>query len=130
MIEIVSCRSGMDRNRRRLPAADSVVQMAEEGASIVKELEAQLSAVVAAEQEVQLQAVEVVVRMALKMAAVVEEQVVRLLGPAALEQAMLAVAGPCRTAFERMEEELGASCQSAEVVSASRLCSRPANPRA
>ena len=117
MIEIASYRSGMDRNPRRLLAADSVVQMAEEGAWIVKELEAQLSE-------------GVVVRMVSKMAAVVEELGVRPLELAALEQAMLAVEGPYQMASERTEEEWEASCQSAAVVLVSRLYSRPAIPQA
>jgi hypothetical protein len=131
MIEIASFRSGMDRNRRRLLAVDSVVQMAEEGASIVKGLEAQLSAVAAAAQEGRHPAVEVVVRMVLKMAVVAEEQGVQLLEPAALEQAMLMVEEePCQMAFERTEEGLEVSCQSAGVASVSRLYSRPASPQA
>lgn len=130
MIEIASYRSGMDRNPRRLLAADSVVQMAEEGAWIVKELEAQLSEGVVAELEVRHQAVEVVVRMVSKMAAVVEELGVRPLELAALEQAMLAVEGPYQMASERTEEEWEASCQSAGVALVSRLYSRPAIPQA
>lgn len=130
MIGIASCRSGMGRNPRRLLAADSVVQMAEEGAWIAKELEVQLSVGVVGEQEVRHRAAEVVVQMVSTMVAVVEAQGVRLLERAAPEQATLAVEAPYRMAFERMEEELAASCQSAAVVSASRLYSRPAIPQA
>jgi hypothetical protein len=78
MIGIASCRSGMGRNPRRLLAADSVVQMAEEGAWIVKELEVPLSVEVVGEQEVRHRAAEVVVQMVSTMVAVVEAQGVRL----------------------------------------------------
>ena len=67
----------------------------------------------------------------------VEEVVVavreaRCLGLGEREQAMLmevAVEEPCQMAFGTREVVWAASCQSAAVVWASRLCSRPASPR-
>lgn len=126
VIEIASYRSDTDRNHHRLLAVCSAEQMAEEGASIVKELEVLLLAVVVAEQEVRHQAAVVVVRMVLKMAEVVEGQEVRRRGQVVLEQVMLEVEEPYQMAFERMEVESGASCQSVEVALAFRLYSRPA----
>lgn len=68
-----------------------------------------------------------------KVEEVVAVREARCLGLGEREQAMLTVVvveeEPCQMAFETREAVWAASCQSAAVVSASRLCSRPASPR-
>lgn len=56
----------------------------------------------------------------------VGERAVRRLGSGELEGVMLMVVEePCQTAFETKEAVSVASCQSAEAVWVSRLCSKP-----
>ena len=64
--------------------------------------------------------------------AVVAVREARCLGLGERGQAMLmeeVVEEPCQMAFETREVAWAASCQSAAVVWASRLCSRPVSPR-
>lgn len=109
-----------------------MVQKAEEGVLIAKELEVLLTvAVVAEAPEERRQGVEAVVRMGSRRRVVVveeEERAVRRLERVELELVtLMAVEGPCLTAFEMKEAVSVASCQSVEVVLVSHLCSRPAS---
>lgn len=140
---IESCRSGRGRSHRRLLAVCLAGRTVEEGVWSVRVLEALLTVVVAAERGVWPRAAEAVVRTALKrveagavvrmgwmMEEAAAEQGVRCPGQGVRARAMVAVEGPCPRAFERREAVSAASCQWAEVVLASRLCSRPESQRA
>lgn len=89
-------------------------------------------AAAAAQEGRRLGVVEAVRMVWRKVEEVVAVREARCLGLGERGQAMLmeeVVEEPCQMAFETREAVWAASCQSAAVVWASRLCSRPASPR-